>query len=264
MRRRTTAEMDELVRTAGFEKVTMEVDEWGIFTVSVARRSRRVICVDADSLARKGPRRIRRPLGPFSDRLRLVQLDHLATPRRRHALLRMGTLHSVRAADDRALHVDRSLLCRGAVSLPQRAGTGDPFQAHRRCDRRRRNLLSPLSASLRLRAPARERLARRGLRLVSSDGSAATTCSLRSTSLSERFWPNTIARHTRGLLRSASNVWFVLVGLSTRSHLPASLHGRRRRFRSRRLLHLFHSRVRAASSRDRKPARRSLLCRWRR
>jgi len=38
MRRRTTAEMDELVRAAGFEKVTMEVDEWGIFTVSVARR----------------------------------------------------------------------------------------------------------------------------------------------------------------------------------------------------------------------------------
>ena len=38
MRRRTTAEMDELVRTAGFEKGTMEVDEWGIFTVSIARR----------------------------------------------------------------------------------------------------------------------------------------------------------------------------------------------------------------------------------
>jgi alpha-beta hydrolase superfamily lysophospholipase/SAM-dependent methyltransferase len=38
MRRRTTAEMDELVRHAGFEKVTMEVDEWGIFTVSVACR----------------------------------------------------------------------------------------------------------------------------------------------------------------------------------------------------------------------------------
>jgi alpha-beta hydrolase superfamily lysophospholipase/SAM-dependent methyltransferase len=40
MRRRTTAEMDELVRTAGFEKETMEVDEWGIFTVSLARRCR--------------------------------------------------------------------------------------------------------------------------------------------------------------------------------------------------------------------------------
>jgi alpha-beta hydrolase superfamily lysophospholipase/SAM-dependent methyltransferase len=38
MRRRTTGEMDELVRTAGFEKITMEVDEWGIFTVSIARR----------------------------------------------------------------------------------------------------------------------------------------------------------------------------------------------------------------------------------
>jgi alpha-beta hydrolase superfamily lysophospholipase/SAM-dependent methyltransferase len=40
MRRRTTGEMDELVRTAGFEKITMEVDEWGIFTVSVAQRCR--------------------------------------------------------------------------------------------------------------------------------------------------------------------------------------------------------------------------------
>jgi alpha-beta hydrolase superfamily lysophospholipase/SAM-dependent methyltransferase len=38
MRRRTTAEMDELVRIAGFEKMEMEVDEWGMFTVSVARR----------------------------------------------------------------------------------------------------------------------------------------------------------------------------------------------------------------------------------
>src|ERR1043166_3490901 len=37
MRRRTTAEMDELVRVAGFEKKEMEADEWGMFTVSVAR-----------------------------------------------------------------------------------------------------------------------------------------------------------------------------------------------------------------------------------
>jgi alpha-beta hydrolase superfamily lysophospholipase/SAM-dependent methyltransferase len=37
MRRRTTAEMDELVSVAGFEKKEMEVDEWGMFTVSVAR-----------------------------------------------------------------------------------------------------------------------------------------------------------------------------------------------------------------------------------
>jgi alpha-beta hydrolase superfamily lysophospholipase/SAM-dependent methyltransferase len=39
MRRRTTAEMDELVRVAEFEKMEMEVDEWGMFTVSIARRS---------------------------------------------------------------------------------------------------------------------------------------------------------------------------------------------------------------------------------
>ncbi len=38
MRRRTQAEMDELVRVAGFEKVRQEADQWGIFTVSLARR----------------------------------------------------------------------------------------------------------------------------------------------------------------------------------------------------------------------------------
>jgi alpha-beta hydrolase superfamily lysophospholipase len=38
MRRRTTAEMDELVRTAGFEKIDMQIDQWGMFTVSIARR----------------------------------------------------------------------------------------------------------------------------------------------------------------------------------------------------------------------------------
>lgn len=38
MRRRTQAEMDELVRTAGFTKLSQEIDPWGIFTVSVARR----------------------------------------------------------------------------------------------------------------------------------------------------------------------------------------------------------------------------------
>jgi alpha-beta hydrolase superfamily lysophospholipase/SAM-dependent methyltransferase len=38
MRRRTQAEMDELIRVAGFEKVSQETDPWGIFTVAVARR----------------------------------------------------------------------------------------------------------------------------------------------------------------------------------------------------------------------------------
>jgi len=38
MRRRTTAEMDELVRTNGFNKISMELDQWGMFTVSIAQR----------------------------------------------------------------------------------------------------------------------------------------------------------------------------------------------------------------------------------
>ena len=38
MRRRTTAEMDALVSLAGFEKTEMQIDQWGMFTVSIARR----------------------------------------------------------------------------------------------------------------------------------------------------------------------------------------------------------------------------------
>jgi len=43
MRRRTTAEIDELVRAAGFEKIDMEIDEWGMFSVSVARNVDRAL-----------------------------------------------------------------------------------------------------------------------------------------------------------------------------------------------------------------------------
>lgn len=39
MRRRTQQEMDDLVKRAGFEKQGMEIDGWGIFTVSVARKA---------------------------------------------------------------------------------------------------------------------------------------------------------------------------------------------------------------------------------
>jgi alpha-beta hydrolase superfamily lysophospholipase len=38
MRRRTQAEMDQLVAAAGFRKLEQRIDEWGIFTVSLARR----------------------------------------------------------------------------------------------------------------------------------------------------------------------------------------------------------------------------------
>ncbi len=38
MRRRTQEEMDDLVRAAGFQKLDMEIDQWGIFTVALARK----------------------------------------------------------------------------------------------------------------------------------------------------------------------------------------------------------------------------------
>lgn len=42
MRRRTQAEMDQLVAAAGFTKITQRVDEWGIFTVSLAVRDAQI------------------------------------------------------------------------------------------------------------------------------------------------------------------------------------------------------------------------------
>jgi hypothetical protein len=39
MRRRTQVEMDQLVENAGFRKVEQRIDEWGIFTVSLAIRN---------------------------------------------------------------------------------------------------------------------------------------------------------------------------------------------------------------------------------
>ncbi|MBR1188097.1 bifunctional alpha/beta hydrolase/class I SAM-dependent methyltransferase [Bradyrhizobium sp. AUGA SZCCT0160] len=38
MRRRTQGEMDQLVEAAGFRKIEQRIDEWGIFTVSLAQR----------------------------------------------------------------------------------------------------------------------------------------------------------------------------------------------------------------------------------
>jgi alpha-beta hydrolase superfamily lysophospholipase len=46
MRRRTQGEMDQLVEAAGFRKIEQRVDEWGMFTVSLAER------VDCDNDAR--------------------------------------------------------------------------------------------------------------------------------------------------------------------------------------------------------------------
>ncbi len=39
MRRRSQQEMDQLTKANGFHKLTQRVDEWGIFTVSMARKA---------------------------------------------------------------------------------------------------------------------------------------------------------------------------------------------------------------------------------
>lgn len=39
MRRRSQAEMDQLVEAAGFRKIAQRIDEWGIFSVSLAQRA---------------------------------------------------------------------------------------------------------------------------------------------------------------------------------------------------------------------------------
>ena len=40
MRRRTQQELDQLVQHSGFTKVEQWIDDWGIFTVSVAQRTK--------------------------------------------------------------------------------------------------------------------------------------------------------------------------------------------------------------------------------
>ena len=42
MRRRSQAEMDRLVKEAGFQKIRTLCDQWGIFTVSLARKEKHV------------------------------------------------------------------------------------------------------------------------------------------------------------------------------------------------------------------------------
>ena len=57
MRRRTQGEMDQLVEGAGFRKVAQRIDEWGIFTVSLAVRAengKRSFAPSAGAMRRPG------------------------------------------------------------------------------------------------------------------------------------------------------------------------------------------------------------------
>ncbi|KAG0959419.1 hypothetical protein G6F31_011674 [Rhizopus arrhizus] len=110
MRRRTQQEMDELVRLAGFEKVAQRIDDFGIFTVGAPLAARPVVAG---------------PVGPVLLRqLRLRQLDGQPPCCAAGDGVRLGDTHSVRAVDDRAVLVDRSVLCDLVLPVPATAGTG--------------------------------------------------------------------------------------------------------------------------------------------
>ena len=81
----------------------------------------------------------------------------------------MGTLHPVRSVHGPSLHVDRSLLCRSAFSLPDKSRVTYIFAADYRRDSYRGNLFSAFPSALRLSTTTRERLDRRNLRLVSGN-----------------------------------------------------------------------------------------------
>ena len=141
-------------------------------------------------------------------------------------LLRMGTRYPVRAADDRSLPVDRSVLRRGAVSLSGRTGSGYVFQTHHRGDRGRWNLLSALSVSVCLRATTREWLARRSVRLVSRMDQPSILIPSLHIAL-RAILAQHYARHTRGLWRAASNSLVCFGRSLNSSHLSAPFSGRR-------------------------------------
>ena len=150
MRRRTTAEMDELVRAAGFEKIDMEIDQWGMFTVSIARR---------------GALNVRKHVSRLVCRSGLSVLFLVVysgcnwitgqRSQRRLVLFSMGARHPIRSVHDSPLHVDRSLLRRGSVPLSNRGGAADLFAAGHRRNCHCRNLFSAFPAAFCFPAPAR-------------------------------------------------------------------------------------------------------------
>ena len=122
----------------------------------------------------------------------------------------------------------------GAVSLPEQSRAGDLHETHRRGHPRRGNLLPSLSAPLRFRASARRRLAGRALRLVSRNGSALNFASVASHRLAHHPRRHLCAAHAGSSCAWRQILWFRSHRAFRRPDLSASRHGRGRRFRARR------------------------------
>src|SRR5207248_6949940 len=181
-------------------------------------------------------------VSPVPDRLRRLQLDHSATQRGRCFLLSMGTLHSIRSVHGPSLHVDRSFLCRSAISLPDRSGIIYIFSADYRSDCHCGNLFSPFPSALRLSTPTRERLDRHNLRLVSGNGRALQSFSVttrRALVFSCQYLCPSSSRRFPG----RGNGLVCTDRALSAADLSTSHHRHRRRIRAGRLLLLLFSRL---------------------
>ena len=105
------------------------------------------------------------------------------------------------------VHVDRSVLCRGAIPLPTDPRAARLRAAHRGRDPGRRSLLSLVPVSLRFRAAGGRRNSGSNLRLVPRDGSPIQPLSSLHVALG-LLLAQIYARHSRGLLRVALLTWF--------------------------------------------------------
>src|SRR5258708_10716320 len=170
----------------------------------------------------------------------------------------MGAFDSLRTADDRSLHVDRSFFRRCSFSLPHRSRTGHALKANGDGTSRRRALLPPVSLAVRVRTPAYQWLAGRLLRLVSGNRPALQSAPVA---------PHRALHHPRGPLCAAHTRPFapcpnylvcpdrIFRGVD----LSTSCVGCRRRLRPRRLLPLFLSgNAMAPAGRSQSPRRLSL------
>src|SRR5437763_14491126 len=93
----------------------------------------------------------------------------------------MGTQDPVRAIFHFAVHVDRSFLCRRAISLSDRSRVVHLSETNRGSDYRRWNLFPVFPTAVCVSATVRRWLVRRDLRLVSRNG-----CAVQSASMSSR------------------------------------------------------------------------------
>ena len=222
MRRRTQAEMDQLVAAAGFRKIEQRIDEWGIFTVSLAERIA-LVSRHRRRLPSRRPSRVRGGApsagSPFWRRSSIVTYgaaNCLAAQRHDVALdrVRLGTPDPVPRLDDHSVLVDQRLLRPVAVRLRHAGPSSTPTAGA--CSPRR-SWRSPASFCFRCEFTFR----------AAGDPRACRLSVRRADQLRQAVQPGAVAahraaRHPLGLYAShvprwaqwPLHPWFALVGAS--------------------------------------------------